>query len=209
MRSACALLLARRADDADSVAARSPPKPQVLRYGIGQQYDTHQDVGEVSSKSGAQLSASGGHRAITCLLYFTTPEEGGETVFPVSEWADEEQAAAAAEGHFSKCGSQGVAVKPHKGDMFCFWSITYEGKIDRHSLHAGCPVIKGEKWTGTKWIHQTPFRYNPGKKKRGKAGCEDLREECEGWAYHGECEANPLFMVGPDGQCNKSCKKCT
>lgn len=185
---------------------------QVLRYGIGQQYDTHQDVGEVSSKSGAQLASSGGHRAITCLLYFTDVEEGGETVFPISEWADEEMKEGLA-GSFSKCGSQGVAVKPRKGDMMCFWSIDYMAKIDRHSLHAGCPVIKGEKWTGTKWIHQTPFRWGGSNAKRkgsapGSGPCEDLRDECETWAYHGECDKNPLFMVGTEGACNKACGKC-
>ena len=32
-----------------------------------------------------------------------------------------------------------------------FWSVKPNNEIDVASMHAGCPVIKGEKWTGTKW----------------------------------------------------------
>ena len=24
-------------------------------------------------------------------------------------------------------------------------------------MHTGCPIIKGTKWTATKWIHSGPF----------------------------------------------------
>jgi hypothetical protein len=34
------------------------------------------------------------------------------------------------------------------------------GKEDESSMHASCPVIKGEKWTATKWcaLLQAPCR---------------------------------------------------
>jgi hypothetical protein len=25
--------------------------------------------------------------------------------------------------------------------------------LDQKSTHAGCPVLKGEKWSATKWMH--------------------------------------------------------
>lgn len=46
-----------------------------------------------------------------------------------------------------------------QGDAFMFWSIHPDGhKEDPFSMHTGCPVLKGVKWTATKWIHSKPFR---------------------------------------------------
>lgn len=40
-----------------------------------------------------------------------------------------------------------------------FHSIYPNGKgQDPHSMHTGCPVLAGIKWTGTVWIHTAPFR---------------------------------------------------
>lgn len=55
-------------------------------------------------------------------------------------------------------------ARPHvlclwQGDAFMFWSIHPDGKReDSWSMHTGCPVLKGVKWTATKWIHSRPFR---------------------------------------------------
>jgi prolyl 4-hydroxylase len=46
---------------------------------------------------------------------------------------------------------QGLAVKPKKGDAVLFWSIRPDGTFDYKSFHGSCPVIKGEKWSATKW----------------------------------------------------------
>jgi hypothetical protein len=35
------------------------------------------------------------------------------------------------------------------------------GKEDSASLHAGCPVIRGTKWSATKWMHVGEFLYAP------------------------------------------------
>jgi hypothetical protein len=32
-----------------------------------------------------------------------------------------------------------------------------DGEEDTSSLHAGCPVIKGTKWSATKWMHVGKF----------------------------------------------------
>jgi prolyl 4-hydroxylase len=29
--------------------------------------------------------------------------------------------------------------------------MSLTGNVDESSMHASCPVIKGEKWTATKW----------------------------------------------------------
>jgi hypothetical protein len=61
--------------------------------------------------------------------------------------------AAAAVCAAAECGRRGLAVKPRKGAALLFWSLQPDGKTkDMHSLHGGCPVIKGDKWSATKWI---------------------------------------------------------
>lgn len=46
---------------------------------------------------------------------------------------------------------KGLAVKPKKGSVVLFWSIKPSGAFDPASLHGSCPVVKGEKWSATKW----------------------------------------------------------
>lgn len=91
----------------------------------------------------------------------TDVEEGGETAFPDStHWAAPELASQ--QGAFSKCTEGGVAFKPRKGDALLFWSLKPDSKTeDPLSMHTGCPVLKGVKWTATKWIHARPFRREP------------------------------------------------
>lgn len=51
----------------------------------------------------------------------------------------------------AECGRKGIAVKPRKGDALLFWSLGPDSKTkDMTSLHGGCPVIKGDKWSATK-----------------------------------------------------------
>lgn len=97
-------------------------------------------------------------------------------------------------------------VKPKKGDALLFYSLHLDGTTDEHSLHAGCPVIKGEKWSATKWIHVLSFEA-----RTAQSGCQDLHPNCLEWAAMGECAKNPVYMVGDNGNggnCRKACKKC-
>lgn len=44
------------------------------------------------------------------------------------------------------------------GDALLFYSLGPDGKTqDPTSMHTGCPIIKGTKWTATKWVHSGPF----------------------------------------------------
>lgn len=98
-------------------------------------------------------------------------------------------------------------MKPRKGDALLFFSLTTDAIPDPNSLHAGCPVIEGEKWSATKWIHVDSFD-----KIIGEGGnCTDMNGSCDRWAALGECTKNPEYMVGtPDlpGYCRRSCKVC-
>lgn len=55
-------------------------------------------------------------------------------------------------GSLSVCGRNGtLAVVPEKGDALLFFDMLPDGRnVDRRSLHASCPTLKGTKWTATK-----------------------------------------------------------
>ena len=55
------------------------------------------------------------------------------------------------------CG-HGMQVKPQKGSAILFWTFKPDGNHDVQSLHGACPVIRGEKWVMTRWIHGKPVR---------------------------------------------------
>ncbi|KAK4434652.1 putative prolyl 4-hydroxylase 3 [Sesamum alatum] len=120
---------------------------QVLHYEVGQKYEPHYDyfLDEFNTKNGGQ-------RIATVLMYLSDVEEGGETIFP------------AAKGNFSsapnlsECGKRGLAVKPKMGDALLFWSMRPDASLDASSLHGGCPVIKGNKWSSTKWLHVGEYK---------------------------------------------------
>ncbi|KAF8011405.1 hypothetical protein BT93_J1884 [Corymbia citriodora subsp. variegata] len=123
---------------------------QVLHYEVGQKYEPHFDyfLDEYNTRNGGQ-------RMATLLMYLSDVEEGGETVFP------------AAKGNFSSvpwwnelsdCGKKGLSVKPKMGDALLFWSMRPDATLDESSLHGGCPVIKGNKWSSTKWLRVHEYK---------------------------------------------------
>jgi prolyl 4-hydroxylase len=63
----------------------------------------------------------------------------------------------AGDAAYSQCAQEGVAVRPRKGDALFFYSLTPNGEVDPKSLHAGCPVVRGDKWSATKWLRVEPY----------------------------------------------------
>ncbi|BAT77655.1 hypothetical protein LR48_Vigan09g034900 [Vigna angularis] len=123
---------------------------QILHYEVGQKYEPHYDyfLDEFNTKNGGQ-------RIATVLMYLSDVEEGGETVFPAATtnfssvpwWND-----------LSQCARKGLSVKPKRGDALLFWSMRPDASLDPSSLHGGCPVIKGNKWSSTKWMHLHEYK---------------------------------------------------
>lgn len=172
---------------------------QVLKYQLGQEYRAHHDYYK------GKEDQTGGPRYATVLMYLSDVEAGGETVFPNSE-----KDTVVKDDTWSECGKKGVAVKPRKGDTLLFFGMNPDASFDVASMHAGCPVIKGEKWSATKWIHESsndPPHSDP-------TVCQDDNENCKLWAKVGECEKNPKYMIGSRrsplnmGFCRKSCNAC-
>lgn len=113
---------------------------QVLRYEKNQFYRAHHDYFSDSFNV-----KRGGQRIATMLMYLSDNVEGGETYFPMAG-TDE-----------CSCGGKmikGLCVKPTKGDAVLFWSMGLDGQSDPDSLHGGCEVLSGEKWSATKWMRQ-------------------------------------------------------
>lgn len=172
---------------------------QILHYEHGQKYEPHFDY--FHDKANLEL---GGHRVATVLMYLSYVEKGGETVFPNSE----AKVTQLKDETWSDCAKNGYAVKPKKGDALLFFSLHPDATIDPMSLHGSCPVIEGEKWSATQWIHVKAFE-KPRKRTGGE--CVDEDANCPRWAAAGECQKNPLYMVGSEGShgnCRQSCKVC-
>lgn len=174
---------------------------QVLKYEIGQKYEPHYDF--FNDKTNI---ARGGHRVATVLMYLSDVTKGGETVFPAFEESPRIRGAIKIQ-NLSECAQKGIAVKPHKGDALLFFNLKIDATPDQASLHAGCQVLEGEKWSATKWIHVDDFS----KTISTNENCTDKNKNCNQWAAVGECIKNPEYMVGTSslpGYCRKSCKVC-
>ncbi|KAI3859973.1 hypothetical protein MKX03_008516 [Papaver bracteatum] len=117
---------------------------QVLRYEKNQFFRLHHDY----FPDTLNLKQTGGQRIATMVMYLNDKLNGGETYFPM-----------AGTGKCSCAGKmlKGSSVKPIKGDAVLFWNMGPNGKVDPNSLHAGCDVLSGEKWSATKWMRQNKY----------------------------------------------------
>lgn len=104
---------------------------QILHYLPGQEYQPHFDWFDPAQPGYSTVTARGGQRIASVVMYLNTPEAGGGTAFPTA----------------------GLTVTALRGSAVYF---AYEGG-DASSLHAGLPVLHGEKWIATKWLRERPY----------------------------------------------------
>ncbi|TBR36339.1 MULTISPECIES: 2OG-Fe(II) oxygenase [Dyella] len=105
---------------------------QILHYLPGQEYEPHYDWFDPTQPGFAAVTERGGQRIASVVMYLNTPEEGGGTGFP----------------------NVNLTVTAITGSAVYFAYETGE----EASLHAGLPVIKGEKWIATKWLRERPYQ---------------------------------------------------
>ncbi len=103
---------------------------QVLRYGPGGEYQPHHDYFDPDSPGSAAELKRGGQRVGTLIMYLHEPERGGATVFP----------------------EIGIEIAPKRGNAV-FFNYARPHPSTK-TLHAGAPVLAGEKWIATKWLRE-------------------------------------------------------
>lgn len=106
---------------------------QVLYYGPGAEYKPHYDYFDPDGAGAEAALRHGGQRVATLVTYLNTPTSGGATTFP--------------DAGMECAAVQGNAV---------FFSYERPHPCTR-TLHAGAPVIAGEKWVLTRWLRQRRF----------------------------------------------------
>ncbi|XP_072248287.1 prolyl 4-hydroxylase subunit alpha-3 [Leuresthes tenuis] len=103
---------------------------QVVNYGIGGHYEPHFD--HATSPSSPVFKLKTGNRVATFMIYLSPVEAGGSTAFIYANFS--------------------VPVV-EKAAIF-WWNLHRNGQGDVDTLHAGCPVLIGDKWVANKWIHE-------------------------------------------------------
>ncbi|XP_058601450.1 prolyl 4-hydroxylase subunit alpha-3 isoform X3 [Onychostoma macrolepis] len=103
---------------------------QVVNYGIGGHYEPHFD--HATSDSSPLYRLKTGNRVATFMIYLSSVEAGGYTAFIYANFS--------------------VPVVEN-GALF-WWNLHRNGQGNVNTLHAGCPVIVGDKWVANKWVHE-------------------------------------------------------
>jgi hypothetical protein len=62
-------------------------------------------------------------------------------------------------------GKIGTSITATKGTLAFFYDLLEDGNADELSLHAGMPVIEGEKWIAPLWIWEPLKAQWPNKAK--------------------------------------------
>lgn len=107
---------------------------QVVRYLPGEEFEPHHDFFELEYESASALMARGGNRVGTLLLYLNTPERGGATVFSDIQ----------------------LEVVPRRGSaLFFAYGAAHAQTL---TLHAGAPVVCGEKWLASMFLREGMHR---------------------------------------------------
>ncbi|GMH38345.1 hypothetical protein BSKO_06229 [Bryopsis sp. KO-2023] len=119
---------------------------QAVQYHPGQFYSEHFD-----NRAGyAHL------RAATVLCYLRDSCSGGATFFPKASGVVGSSGTLTTRSSSEKTSKRrrGVRVYPKRGRAIIFWSRKANGEEDSASLHAGEPLVKGEKWIVTRWLKE-------------------------------------------------------
>lgn len=169
---------------------------QVMRYGPEQ---NGQNLDYFANKTNLELS---GPLMATVVLYLSDATQGGQILFPES---------VPRSNSWSTCSDRSNILQPVKGNAVLFFSLHPSASPDKSSFHARCPVLEGDMWSAIKYFYAKPINRGKVSAISDDVDCSDEDDSCPAWAAMGECQRNPVFMIGsPDyyGTCRKSCNAC-
>ena len=121
--------ISRRIDDLLGINPVCGEPIQGQRYLKGQEFRPHNDWFYTSEKYWDLEQRRGGQRSWTAMAFLNEVEAGGET-------------------HFVDVG---IKIEPKPGVLLVWNNANFQGTPNIHTLHAGLPVEKGEKYVITKW----------------------------------------------------------
>eukprot|EP00927_Polykrikos_kofoidii_P008808 TRINITY_DN13681_c0_g1_i1.p1 TRINITY_DN13681_c0_g1~~TRINITY_DN13681_c0_g1_i1.p1 ORF type:complete len:429 (-),score=64.15 TRINITY_DN13681_c0_g1_i1:49-1335(-) len=150
--------LDRRVGAVTNTLVSQQEQSQILRYERGERYAAHHDFFNVEmykqDKMVQDLTKKGlFNRLATVFFYMADVEAGGQTHFPRAGGLPQPT-------DFEDC-SLGVSVFPQKGRIIIFYSLDAAGTPDEYSLHGGCAVQTGTKWSANKWIWNKRMHFLP------------------------------------------------
>ncbi|KAL2605134.1 hypothetical protein AAZX31_09G124700 [Glycine max] len=149
-----------------------------------------------------QLELSGPLMATIVLYLSNAATQGGQILFPES---------VPRSSSWSSCSNSSNILQPVKGNAILFFSLHPSASPDKNSFHARCPVLEGNMWSAIKYFYAKPISSGEVSAISDGGECTDEDDNCPAWAAMGECQRNPVFMIGsPDyyGTCRKSCNAC-
>jgi hypothetical protein len=131
---------------------------QIARYGKNERYEFHHDT----DKRMARLA--------TVIIYLSTPDRGGETIFPFADlrsthdavpggelpppldpW-DLKKGLASMDEYCTSSQYESRRIKAVKGRAVVFYSMHPNLQLSEFAWHGGCPVLEGEKFLAQRWI---------------------------------------------------------
>ncbi|XP_045818317.1 probable prolyl 4-hydroxylase 12 isoform X1 [Trifolium pratense] len=169
---------------------------QVMSYGLGKD---KRNFNFFTNKPNLELT---GPLMATVILYLSSDTQGGQIVFPESVTKS---------SSWSNCRNSSDILQPVKGNAILFFSRNLNTSPDKSSFHTRCPVLKGEIWSAVKYFYARPISGGKVSTTSDVEECTDEDDSCAAWAAIGECQRNPVYMIGsPDyyGTCRKSCNAC-
>lgn len=107
----------------------------IVKYDIGGEYKTHHDFFHPNTDYYESAIKRGGQRVYSCLFYLNDDFEGGETDFPKMNYR----------------------ATPELGKLIVWRNLNEDNTLNYNSLHAGLPVVTGEKWICIIWVRESNF----------------------------------------------------